>query len=566
MLNQKEEKEESFQELEANRPGRWSSATSTAPILSPASSQDLDDSYEAYKQSAEKEDISSGELRRVLRKVDLRLMPILLATYTLQYLDKNSINFASVYGLQKGTKLHGQNYSWLGSIFYFGYLLAQWPAGYAMQRLPIGKFLATSTLCWGIIQITTPACHNFAGIASNRFVLGLAEGTINPGFVLMMSMWYTTAEQPLRLLGYYCTLGVATMFGGLIGYAVGNIKSTTVARWQWVFLIFGAISILCGIVSLIFLPDLPSTAKFLSPRDRSTACYRVAANRQGVKNRHFKPYQLKQALLDPKTWLLLLMALGGSIPNSVTTTFTSIVISSFGFSTLGTQYMQIPGGAVQFFGVLGAGWICTHFAGRFHVRSATMITANTIAIIGSALLVGLPASNKWGRIAALWLVYFQAVGYSLSFTIMSSNIAGYTKKQVTSALYFTVYCVGNIASPQTFKESEKPGYKSAYIAYVHSSSPLPVVSIVLTTTHSVLSGHTLKLLGSIAIYIYMYNVNKRRDRLAKLSPGGIPTTGTTEKSEGGDGAARLSDEEREAIERGMRDVTELDNPGFRYVL
>jgi predicted MFS family arabinose efflux permease len=125
--------------------------------------------------------------------------------------------------------------------------------------------------------------------------------------------------------------------------------------------------------------------------------------------------------------------------------------------------MRIPRGAVQFFVVLLGGWLCTHYASRFHVRSTIMTTSNTIC---SVLLVGLLTSNKRGRLVALWLCYCQAVGFSLSFTMMSSNIAGYTKKQVTSALYVTAYCVGNIISPQTFKASEKTGYRSAYIAYV----------------------------------------------------------------------------------------------------
>jgi hypothetical protein len=95
-----------------------------------------------------------------------------------------------------------------------------------------------------------------------------------------------------------------------------------------------------------------------------------------------------------------------------------------------------------------------------------MIFANLTCIIGSALLVGLSDSNKWGRLVALWLCYFQGLGFSMSLTIVSSNIAGYTKKQVTGALLFTGYCVGNIIGPQTFKSSEAPGYHSAYIAYV----------------------------------------------------------------------------------------------------
>lgn len=52
----------------------------------------------------------------------------------------------------------------------------------------------------------------------------------------------------------------------------------------------------------------------------------------------------------------------------------------------------------------------------------------------------------------------------MSLTMVSSNVAGYTKKQLTGAILFTGYCVGNIIGPQTFKASEAPHYHSAYIA------------------------------------------------------------------------------------------------------
>jgi MFS family permease len=175
---------------------------------------------------------------------------------------------------------------------------------------------------WGVILMTTPACHSFAGMAANRFLLGLLEATVNPGFVLIMSMWYTSAEQPLRLGAYYCTNGIATMFGGLIGYAVGHIK-TGLPRWMYVFLIFGSVSTVMGIVILLYLPDLPTTAKFLTERQRGIAVDRVSGNRQGVKNKHFKVYQAWQTLYDPKTWILFVMATGAQIPNSALTTVSS---------------------------------------------------------------------------------------------------------------------------------------------------------------------------------------------------------------------------------------------------
>ncbi|KAJ5468803.1 hypothetical protein N7475_006555 [Penicillium sp. IBT 31633x] len=493
-----------------------------SPIKSSTASLGRDENYEFFKRHQGLEH-TPEEAKKVLRKIDIRLIPLLFLIYMLQYLDKNSINFASVYGLKEGTHLKGQQYSWLSSIFYFGYLIAQYPAGLAMQKLPVGKFLAITTLVWGGLLMTTPACYNFAGIAINRFLLGMVEAVVTPGFVLVTGMWYTTEEQPFRLSIWYCTNGIATMFGGLIGYAVGHI-TTGLPRWMYVFLIFGAFSVAVGAIALIFLPDLPSTAKFLSERERAIAVERVAINRQGVKNSQFKWYQVRQAAQDPKTWLLFIMAIGAQIPNSALTSFTSIIVGTFGFDTLGTQYMQIPGGAVQFITLLSGGYIATKFDGKFHSRFTCMIFACTVCIIGAGLLVGLPDNNKWGRLVALWLCYFQGLGFSMSLTMVSSNIAGYTKKQVTGALLFTGYCVGNIIGPQTFKSSEAPGYQSAYIA--------------------MLVGYAVKLIAIAALYIYMYLENKRRDR---------------EVING-------QEVEAEGVENGMLDQTEIDNKAFRYVL
>jgi sugar phosphate permease len=116
-----------------------------SPQIQSETSSALDDTYDAYKRNQGIE-IDPAEAKKVLRKIDARVVPILFFIYLLQYLDKNGINYASAFGLEKGTKLKGQNYSWLSSIFYFGYLAGQPPAGYLLQRLPIGKFLGYVTL------------------------------------------------------------------------------------------------------------------------------------------------------------------------------------------------------------------------------------------------------------------------------------------------------------------------------------------------------------------------------------------------------------------------------------
>ncbi|KAB5542548.1 MFS allantoate transporter-like protein [Coniochaeta sp. 2T2.1] len=486
-----------------------------------ASSKDLDETYAIYKEQHDDAVLDPVEARRVLRKIDWHLLPLLMGSYMLQYLDKSSINFASVYGLQKGTNLHGQQYAWLSSIFYFGYLFAQYPAGYLMQRLPVAKVIGVSTLAWGVLILTTPACNNFAGIATNRFLLGLFEAVVNPGFVLVMSMWYQKAEQPFRLVIYYSMNGWAGIFGGLLGYAIGHI-TTGLPQWMYVFLIFGSVSFAWGVVFLLFMPDLPSTARFLSKREAAVAVERVASNRQGVKNHHFKKYQMWQTLRDPKTWILFVMSIAAQIPNAAQSTFMSIILKTFGFTTLQTQYMQIPRNVVQITSLLASGYIASRFP---NMRCIVMIFGNLVCVMCGGLL---QHGNRWGRIVALWLCSFQSVGFAMSLTMVSSNVAGYTKKQLTGAFIFVGYCVGNIVGPQTFLDREAPLYRSAYIA--------------------ILIGYSVKTVAVVVLYAYMWSENKRRDREAAADPRGV------------------EEREQEAIEKGMRDMTEIDNKGFRYAL
>ncbi|KAK8128090.1 hypothetical protein PG984_009198 [Apiospora sp. TS-2023a] len=501
------------------------------------SSKDLDETYELYQRQETSQDVDFEEARRVLRKIDWHILPLLMGTYMLQFLDKSSINFAVVFGLKKGTNLQNQDYAWLSSIFYFGlfsldcYLFAQYPAGYLLQRLPTAKLIGSTIIVWGILLITTPACTNFAGIAANRFLLGVSEAVVNPGFVLVMSMWYQAPEQPLRLVTYYSMNGVAGIFGGLLGYAIGHITSGALpGQWMYIFLIFGAVSLAWGAAFLIWMPDLPSRARFLAGPERVVAVERVAANRQGVKNHHFKTYQMWQCLRDPKTWILFVMSIAAQIPNASQSSFQSIILETFGFDALETQYMQIPGSVIQVVSLLLGGWISSRWP---NMRCAMMFTGNLACVICGAVLVGLDPGpdgthNKWGRLFALWLCSLQSVGFSLSLTMVSSNIAGYTKKQLTGAFVFVGYCVGNIIGPQTFIEKEAPLYTSAYIA--------------------VLTGYSIKTIMVAVLYVYMWTINEKRDREA-LEEGHLP-----------------GEEEKQAVELGMQDVTELDNKGFRYSL
>lgn len=116
--------------------------------------------------------------KRVLRKIDLRLLPILLAIYFLQQLDKSTLSYASVFGLIEKAHLHGQMYSWLGSVVYLAQLVFQPLVSYLLVKLPIGKFLAASILLWGIALSCMTSADTFAGLLVCRLFLGIFEAGI----------------------------------------------------------------------------------------------------------------------------------------------------------------------------------------------------------------------------------------------------------------------------------------------------------------------------------------------------------------------------------------------------
>lgn len=89
-------------------------------------------------------DVSPEESRRVRRKVDLILLPILGFCYFLQFLDKQTLSYASLLGMIQDTNLVGSQFSWTGSIFYFGFIFWSYPTMYLSVRLPIGKYLGAT--------------------------------------------------------------------------------------------------------------------------------------------------------------------------------------------------------------------------------------------------------------------------------------------------------------------------------------------------------------------------------------------------------------------------------------
>jgi len=246
---------------------------------------------------------------------------MLCVVYGLNYLDKTTLSYASIMGLQTDLHLHGTNYQWLGSMFYIGYIAWEYPTNRLLQRLPLAKWSSFNIIMWGLTLCCMAATKNFAGAVAVRFFLGVFESAVTPGFALFTSQWYTRKEQGTRTGIWFSFNGFAQILGGLVAYgiSVGTKKHpVSIKSWQLVFLVIGLLTSTIGCIFLWAMPDNQLNARFLTPNERIMAIERIRKNQQGVGNRHFKLYQFKEALLDPITWAFFLLALISDIPNGIT--------------------------------------------------------------------------------------------------------------------------------------------------------------------------------------------------------------------------------------------------------
>lgn len=141
--------------------------------------------------------IDPDEERKVVRKLDMVIMPLMVLVYFFQCrsfplswsltasgarrlhetdLDKQSINQAAIFGLRDDLSLTGLEFSWAVSLFYVGQLVSEWPAMFLLSRLPITIYVGVTIVIWGGVNMCMAVVHNFQGLAAARFFLGFAEG------------------------------------------------------------------------------------------------------------------------------------------------------------------------------------------------------------------------------------------------------------------------------------------------------------------------------------------------------------------------------------------------------
>ncbi|KAI0366410.1 MFS general substrate transporter [Pilatotrama ljubarskyi] len=409
--------------------------------------------------------------KKLRRKLDFLIPPLCAAVYFTQFLDKTSLNYASIMGFP----ITGQHYNLVSLAFYLGFLVWEFPTVYISQKLRVAKYLGANIIVWGAILICHAAATSFGAFFALRFLLGMCESCVAPILILIISMFYKKDEQGTRVSWFY-VMGLTQIFGGFVAYGVSFYDGHNIAPYKIIYLLLGGLAILVGICVIVWLPDSPVHARVLTKEERVAVLERVRDDQGGTENKHWKKDQIVEALTDVRTWLIALTTLMTSIPNGALSNFSNIIIKSFGYTSKQTLILSTPGGAVASLTTLLCGW----YSDRKNERMIPIIFCLIPTIVGSAMLIGLNGSgNKGALLFATYLIGTFGSALSSVYAYNASNTSGHTKKNTINALTLATFSVGNIIGTEIFQPKDAPAYIPGKIAIMVLLTVQLFVSLLL---------------------------------------------------------------------------------------
>ncbi|KAE8198899.1 hypothetical protein CF336_g1459 [Tilletia laevis] len=451
--------------------------------------------------------------RRLMLKMDILLMSLTTIAFGLQYYDKAILGSASIFGILAdldlaqplpGGKTSLKRFSTASSAFYWGYLVAALPLSLLVQRMRLNWFLGGAIMLWGFIAILTPVVADYRGLIAQRFFLGAVESAVSPGFILVTRMWYVKDETPVRLGIWYSSTGLFSIFSGLVNYGIGKAASkpgSSIAPWKAMYIFAGGITILFGVVVLFIMPPSPQRDPLLkirgfntfTPTEKAELARRTRADRNlvpadhslskedekeyvedtattttdsvtGANQRGWSRAQCIEALRDYKMYIFLLQSTALYITNGGVTSFGSIILKSFGYSSLRTIILQTPAGATTAVGI----YVVTYLARKTKYSLHALLALSCLPTLAGAIMIWKSDwSNRGVPLAGFYLLSIFGAPFVLLLSSATANVRGSTKQSLASAVIFIGYNIGNIVGPYLVKAPQAAQhYRDIFLSIV----------------------------------------------------------------------------------------------------
>jgi ACS family tartrate transporter-like MFS transporter len=240
--------------------------------------------------------------KAIINKVSWRLVPFLVLSYLLCYIDRVNLSFAAL-TMNQELGFTATMFGWGAGIMFIGYFIFEVPSNIALQKFGARVWIARIMITWGIISAAMAMVGGNVSFLVTRFLLGAAEAGFFPGVIFYMTFWFPAKYRGVIISRFMFSQPIALMIGSaLSGWILGWDGMLGMAGWKWLFISEGIPSVLCGIFTFFYLTDTPAQATWLEPSERQWLQAEIAAEHAKVES--VRKYSLLESLCNVRVILL----------------------------------------------------------------------------------------------------------------------------------------------------------------------------------------------------------------------------------------------------------------------
>jgi ACS family tartrate transporter-like MFS transporter len=377
--------------------------------------------------------------RTTIRKVYLRLLPLLFVSYFVCYLDRINVGFAAL-TMNKDLGFTATVFALGATAFFWGYCLFEIPSNIVLEKIGARVWIARIMITWGLFSCATAFVTGAISFATIRFFLGVCEAGFFPGMILYFTYWFP-ARYRGRVVGWFMTaIPVSIALGAPISTLLLELDGTWGLRgWSWLFIGEAVPAVILGFVVLFYLTDRPEKAHWLEPHEREWLVAELQAERSVVEQA--RVYSVLQSLVNPRVLALSVIYLGIATAGVGLVIFLPQMIRQLGVSNLMTGFAtSVP----YIFGTVGM-IICGYVTDRMHERRWNLFFTCLAAAVGmfaAALLTG----SFWA-LAGMSVATIGFYGMKTSFWPLPSTFLSGTAAAAAIAGINSIGNLGGLIGP-----------------------------------------------------------------------------------------------------------------------
>lgn len=450
-------------------------------------------------------------LDMIYRKLDLRIIPALWCMYFLTSFGSNvygvtlTMNREDGHSLGQKLKLTAHDTSTASALYYVGYIIFDVPINLVMTKVSPQSWLARIVITVGLVYTCYQALDNAKGLKAVRFISGMVGAGTWPGLSYYVSLWYPNDRQTRRIGYYYTAAQLSAAAAGLVSAGFQKMDGDRgYTGWQWMYLVYGCVTMAVGISLLWWLPDRPNYKYNEKSSKISQFYHRFFTTKHPLNEKdrlmHLKDIEHRyklikwtlkdvvQVMTDLRVWFIILMYFGAVGTGFGLAVFGSTIIAALNpsLSSINVSLLYAPIWLFDLGGIL----LITPFADRYKKHRAFFFCGACVVIM-VGLFVTTFAKGFWNRWAGLLIS-----GFGLGPTIpicmsWSAELFGPRYGDVGNAVSAAIVSgLGNLGSV-TATYALYSGWPSDK-ARLYRNSNMTLVGMLGISVVSALTCHVLK--------------------------------------------------------------------------